>query len=291
MDAIRRAQPRQLLIVADGPRADHPGDAELCRQARAVAEQVDWDCTVEKDYATQNLGCRLRVASGLAWVFSRVPEAIILEDDCVPHSSFFPFCAELLARYRDDPRVHAISGTNLLFGRSFTRDSYYFSRFYHVWGWASWARAWKHFDIEMRRWPELRRTDWVERYLGHPGQAALARYFFDETLGSDRFTGWDYQWVLSSWLQGAHSITPSVNLVTNIGFGEMAAHMRDSHHPLANLPASAVGFPLRHPARVEVLSEADRHEWAALHPHERSRLDWRSRWARRAKRLLGWIAP
>lgn len=149
---IARGKPPKLLLVADGPRPDHPGEAEKCAAARAVVEQVDWPCEALTDYAETNLGCRRRVSSGLDWVFATVEEAIILEDNCLPHPTFFRFCEELLERYRDDERVMRISGGNHKFGRKIGTDSYYFTRYAHVWGWASWRRAWRYYDVNMKSW-------------------------------------------------------------------------------------------------------------------------------------------
>ena len=97
---IAKARPPKLLVVADGPRNDRPGEAELCAQTRAIIDQVDWDCEVLTHYADKNMGCKKRIASGIDWVFTQVEEAIILEDDCLPEASFFQFCEENLAPAR-----------------------------------------------------------------------------------------------------------------------------------------------------------------------------------------------
>src|SRR3954453_1153033 len=145
-ERIREARPRKLFLVADGPRPGNEEDAQGCEQARAVVERVDWPCDVVRDFADENLGLKKRIPRGLHRVFGEAPEAIILEDDCLPHPSFFRYCAELLERYRDDERVMMISGDNFQGGRRRTPDSYYFSRYVHSWGWATWRRAWQHFD-------------------------------------------------------------------------------------------------------------------------------------------------
>ena len=131
---IAKARPPKLLVIADGPRADHPADVEKCAAVRAIIDGVDWDCEVLKNYSDVNLGCKRRVSSGLDWVFDTVEEAIILEDDCLPHPTFFRFCEEMLEKYRDDKRIAMISGDNLQFGRKRTGYSYYFSRYPHIWG-------------------------------------------------------------------------------------------------------------------------------------------------------------
>lgn len=114
-EVIRKAKPPKLLVIADGPRAYRPGEAENCAATRAIIERVDWECEVLKNYSDINLGCKQRVSSGLNWLFDLVEEAIILEDDCLPHLSFFRFCQELLTYYRDEQQITSISGQNAQF--------------------------------------------------------------------------------------------------------------------------------------------------------------------------------
>ena len=142
LDAVRPARPARLLVVADGPRADRPGEAEACARTRAVLDRVDWPCEVETEFSPVNLGCRRRISSGIDWVFRRVEEAVILEDDCVPGDGFFRYCDAMLERHRGDERVMAVTGCNFQFGRRRGDASYYYSHFIHVWGWATWRRAW-----------------------------------------------------------------------------------------------------------------------------------------------------
>lgn len=265
-EAVARARPPVLLIVADGPRPDRETDRALCADTQAVVDAVNWPCRVERLYAERNLGCRKRIATGLDWVFSRVDEAIILEDDCLPDPSFFPYAEELLARYRDDPRIHMIRGGNFLGGRRVTDASYYFSRWYHIWGWASWARAWRFNDVAMQRWPALRDSGWLESFLPLPAMVQRAREIFDDSHAG-RIDTWEYEWVFSSWVRGALAISPARNLVTNIGFAPDAAHGTNPQHPHAQLPTTPMAWPLAHPGRVAVHERADRLEWELTHPH------------------------
>lgn len=284
-EAIARARPAQLLIVADGARADRPGEGERCARARAIAERVDWSCAVRTHYAATNLGCRRRIASGLDWVFSQVDEAIILEDDCLPDATFFPFCAQLLARYRDDARVHMIRGTNLLGGRRLAQSSYYFSNFYNIWGWATWARAWRGYDVEMRQWPEMRETGFLARVLPRPEMARLVGYLFDETHAG-RVDTWDYQWAMLGWQHGRVAAVPATNLITNIGHGADATHTRDAASHLAEVSIEPLTWPLVHPRGVEVLAAADRREWSMVYPGRAGRAPLWQRVRRRLQRVL-----
>ncbi len=112
-EAIKQAKPKKLLVIADGPRINKPGEAEKCKQTRAITEQIDWDCEVLRNYSENNLGCRNRVSSGIDWVFENVDEAIIIEDDCLPNPSFFRFCQELLGKYRNNDEIFLISGNKV----------------------------------------------------------------------------------------------------------------------------------------------------------------------------------
>ncbi len=245
-ETIRRAQPKQLLVIADGPRRDRETDAERCQAARAVIERVDWDCQVLKNYAETNMGCRQRVASGLTWVFEQVEEAIILEDDCVPHPSFFQFCQELLERYRHDERVMSVSGSNIQRGQLGTGDSYYFSRYPYMWGWATWRRAWEYYHVEMPDWILVKDTTWLRDIL-HDSQAEKHWSKVFQKTFEGQIDTWDFAFVLSCWLQNGWSIHPGVNLVSNIGFHPEATHTKDNSSPFAALPVESIGFPLQHP--------------------------------------------
>jgi hypothetical protein len=260
LSAIETARPPRLFVIGDGPRPDNPSDSELVVQTRALIEHIDWEVEVLTCYSDANLGCGRRIATGLDWVFANTDEAILLEDDCVPDPTFFRYCEELLRRYRDDERVQMVSGCNVLEPHVADPYSYYFSRCYHIWGWATWARAWQHYDFEMKAWPGLRDTPWLERHLGSEQAALVARFLFDQTY-ADEAGQWDFQWVLAGWRRGGVSVTPGVNLVTNIGFGEGATHLQDPDHPRANLASGPMCFPLRHPPDVTVHQEADRAEW------------------------------
>ena len=247
--AIRAAAPRRLLLIADGPRADRPGEAELCRATRAAVEAVDWPCTVERNFSDVNLGCGRRVSSGLDWVFEQVPEAIVLEDDCLPAPSFFPYCEELLARYRQDERVALVTGTSFRTVPMRPVDSYHFSRYPTVWGWASWRRAWRRYDFRLKFWPALKAGHWLGDLLDDPAAVRFWSRLFDRVAAGEIDT-WDYQLVCSLWAQGGLTIMPRNNLVRNIGFGPDATHTTNVDDVMAHRTAEAMEFPLHHPAFV-----------------------------------------
>ncbi len=268
--AVRRARPARLLLIADGPRPGRPEEARLCREARAVVEGVDWPCEVCTEYSDVNLGCRGRLSSGLDWVFDSVEEAIVLEDDCLPHPAFFRFSEELLGRYRDDERVMHVSGNNFsMVGLPPTRRarlarslrarlgaSYYFSRYAHVWGWATWRHAWRrwHGAMEAFQAPEGRRA--ILEQFSDPGERSFWESTWDRVAAGE-IDSWAYQWTLAClWRRGLAAM-PRRNLVSNIGFGTAGLHTTDPAHPLGNLPLEGIRFPLRHPRSVSRDERAD----------------------------------
>ena len=255
---IARARPPLLLVVADGPRPDKLGEAEQCAATRQIISQVDWPCEVLTNYSETNLGCRKRLGSGLDWVFDTVEEAIILEDDCLPHPSFFRFCEELLAYYRHEPRVMHISGDNFLEDQVAVTESYYFSRYCHVWGWASWRRAWRHFDVDLQMWrrPETRRV--LLRSFPDRNERSFWQRTWDAVYAGEIDT-WDYQWSFACLMRNGLAVMPNVNLISNLGFGVGATNTASGSDPMANRPTADVSFPLTHPAGLSPFLAADEH--------------------------------
>ena len=239
-ESIRKAKPSKLLVIADGPRLDKIGEAEKCVETRKIIEGVDWECEVITNYSDVNLGCKIRPSSGIDWVFEQVEEAIILEDDCLPEHTFFAYCEELLEKYRYDTRIAAISGTNVQSGQRRTNDSYYFSRYMHVWGWATWRRSWQNYDIKMKQWPIVRDGDWLQDILTDKLAIKNWQETFQRVYDGEIDKAWDYQWVFACWIQSGLIISPNINLISNIGFGPGATHTFNKSDLGSNIPTSAM---------------------------------------------------
>lgn len=253
--AIRSVKPSMLMVIADGPRLDHPGEAEKCAAARAIVDRVDWNCTVLKNYSDTNLGCGVRPATGISWVFEQVEQAIILEDDCVPAIKFFRFCEELLHRYENDTRVMSICGNSIV--KSPTPYSYFFSRYANCWGWATWRRAWQHFDFEINQLPDLIARDWLYEFLKDRRLAQVWSQNLLSVYGMDKQHIWDYQWQMACWLQNGLSIRPNANLVINVGFNKDATHTtKPTPYAIHNI--EELKLPLNHPDLVTRDVQADR---------------------------------
>jgi hypothetical protein len=255
-ERISRARPKTLFLVADGPRPGKSDDAVGCKEVREMVQSVNWDCDVHCDFSDENLGTKMRISSGLGRVFSEVDRAIILEDDCVPDVSFFPYCETLLKIFEDDPRIMMICGINHQGSDVPIPYSYYFSRYMLCWGWATWARAWKHYDGDMSLWPLARDQKLLEGLFENRISARYWAKRFQMTY-EGKLNSWSYPWTLSCWLQNGLSILPSKNLVSNIGFGSQATNTFGKRNRLANLPVSQMQFPLIHPPYVQRYMPAD----------------------------------
>ena len=199
----------------------------------------------------KNNGCRYNPPRGLTWLFEQVEQAIILEDDCVPDQTIFPYFTELLERYKDDERVMTIRGANFQHDNPnySCPESYYFSTMASPWGWASWRRAWQKYDIDMKSWPEIKEKHLLKNVLRDGAILDRYEYLYDQYYAG-RISSWDGLWTLAHLINGGLSIVPKRNMVTNIGFDMRATHSKHANNAGANLPRYPMEFPLVHPKYV-----------------------------------------
>ena len=256
-EAIRKAKPARLYVAADGPRQDRMDDIERVAKVRKIATAVDWPCEVKTLFREKNLGCKLGCSTAISWLFEHEEQGIILEDDCLPHHDFFYFCETLLNYYRNDSRILTICGTNIQTNYKRGSESYYFSKYIFVWGWASWRRAWKYYDGKISFWPQWKDSeDWNEKFTDTVEKKYWKKVF--DTVYSNPPDTWDYPFIASAWRKGGLSVVSSVNLISNIGFGEDATRTTDPSYKDANLPVESIG-ELTHPKKVEHNKDKDRY--------------------------------
>lgn len=237
-EAIRTLRPSRLFVAADGPRRDRPGEEGLVAECRKIALGVDWPCEVRTLLRDDNLGCGKAVSSAITWFFDQVEEGIILEDDCVPHADFFPYCATLLERYRHEPRIASIAGTHFLPDALPHRQSHYVSKYFQMWGWASWRRAWRHYDFTLS---SLSIAEWNSVLEARHPVAMEAGYWREILHGikAGDIDTWDFQFFFSCWREGTLHVMPGRNLVSNIGYGPEATHTNFTSL-MANLPVHSL---------------------------------------------------
>lgn len=252
---IRNAKPTRLYVAADGPRANREGEAEKCATVREIVTAVDWSCEVKTLFRVANLGCKHAVSEGITWFFEHEERGIILEDDCLPHLDFFRFCEELLELYVDDERISVITGNNFQDGQTRGDASYYFSKYNHCWGWASWRRAWQHYQGDLPFWPAWSQSnDWLEI-----NPDPVERRYWTKIFGAVRagkIDSWAYPWTGSVWYKQGLTVTPNVNLVSNIGFGTAASHTFNRDVGYAHLKTVPI-YPINHPVEVSINLLAD----------------------------------
>ncbi len=281
--AIREARPPRLLVVADGPRATRPGEDAKCRETRRVIDEgVDWPCEVERNYSPVNLGCAERVAGGLDWAFSRADRLIVVEDDCLPDPSFFRFCDQLLERYADDQRIGQICGSPFICDRLERSTSYIFSRYGPIWGWASWARAWKHYSLTLESWPEVERSGNFRSFIPDPFERRSRRKTYHGLHRGPRST-WDLQWGYAKMANSMLSVIPTRSMIENIGFGADATHTLTQNGPA--LTRGSMPDSLIHPTNI--LADAAFNDQFSMkaQPHP-----WQRRLSRLLVRLNVWAA-
>lgn len=259
---LRKIKAKEIYIVADGPRDNFPSDNILCAEARDIINQIDWECNIHRLFHDTNKGCGHNPVNGINWVFESVDACIILEDDCLPDTSFFKFCKELLIKYQDDKRIMMISGNNNLLGKKSIHNSYFYSINTQTHGWATWKRAWNEYDFYMTDWPITGSFEWLCNYLGDKKYAKLWFKIFNDVFSQAKSNPmcsvWDFQWTYACWKNHALNIIPSVNLVTNNGYGTNATHLTSKDHPLARLSVEPISFPLNSPPTMLQDYEADK---------------------------------
>jgi hypothetical protein len=276
-EAIRRAKPSKLYVAADGARPDKDGEEERAEHVRFIATNVDWPCEVHTFFRDRNYGCGEQVTAAINWFFMHEEEGIIIEDDCLPSSSFFQFCAELLERYRNDTRVMMIGGNNLEPKRLREQEySYTFSRLTYIWGWATWRRAWKFHDFYMPLFNEVNKKQYLLPTYSSIHERDLFQYVFGKMYTGDgsnpsRRNVWDYQWQFACRIQSGLVIVPAVNLVSNIGFGQHATSV-SGDSPGQGLRCEEIELPLVHPEFIMVERAREKRTFELCHTSGKSRL-------------------
>lgn len=242
---IRQAKPAKLYVGCDGPRKSKEGESKKVADVRDfILSNVDWGCEVKTLFRDENVGSREAVSGAIDWFFDNEEAGIILEDDCLPHQSFFPYCGELLDRYKSDERIMCISGNNFKPGKFETENSYFFSEMPLTWGWATWRRAWVLFRDAVPLYQATRNR----KLKLSANQRASDMWWrrIDKTIRKE-VDAWDYLWTFVILANNGLTVIPKNNLVQNIGIGHAQASNTMKVKKIYMLPADEIHFPLTHP--------------------------------------------
>lgn len=254
--SIREARPSKLYIACDGPRTNKIGEDWLVNTLRQyLLSHVDWRCEVITLFRDENLGCGLAVSQAITWFFEHESMGIILEDDCLPSSSFFKFCDEMLYRYKDDKKIWQVSGYSLLKPGDLTKSSYYFSRMTQIWGWASWADRWQQFDLNMTQYTNFIKTKQLNKLFSTLKLKVWHKQLFDANY--KKHDTWDCQWYFAALINGGLSITPQISLVQNLGFGDFGSAHPEVDHLIYEIKADNLEFPLIPPQSIAINERLD----------------------------------
>jgi hypothetical protein len=242
LDQLRIIKPTRIYFAADAPRVEK-GVEEInaCQSARNLINTVDWPCEVKIFYPETNVGARQFIGNAITWMFEYEEKGIILEHDCLPHVDFFAYCKATLDWYQNTEQVMHISGTQFKdIGKSV--PEIYFSHYNHIWGWATWKRAWQHYDLEMSGFSNFDVHKKIEQIF----PSTTEQKYWSKKLRkaqNGQIGSWDYQWTFAIWNNKGVAVIPGSNLVSNIGFGAGAIHTKDESHFLANRPVYE--FPIQ----------------------------------------------
>lgn len=260
-EEIRNARPSKLFLIQDGERDGNHADKINMEKCRQVVACIDWDCEVRTNYSSQNLGCGMRIYSGISWCFEYVDRLCIIEDDCKPTYSYFRFCAELLERFKDDQRIDMISGMNNLGTYELSQYSYIFAKTGSIWGWATWRRAWHTIEYNL---DFIKDEDAVRLLRGSimPKRKAdiliqEGRKKYETLKKGEKLSAWSYQKGMNMYLQSGLIIVPTKNLISNIGLTDDSVHSVNSIKKIPRalqklyfMKTYDMEFPLRHPKYV-----------------------------------------
>ena len=253
ISALENIAIKNLYVFCDGPR--NKNDTNLVDQVRKVVNSFENKMSIVKFYSEENYGCKYGVSGAISWFFKYEEAGIILEDDCIPSKDFIFFSSEMLDLYKDSKEIMAINGSNFQFGNTYGDGSYYLSKCFHAWGWATWKRAWKKNDIDLQTWKESLVDNYLGQQLQFRSEVKYWKKIFNLTH-QNKIDTWDFSWQYTIWKEKGFVITPNMNLVTNIGHDLNATHTKDCDSVFANIAHQNLG-EIEHPSKLVHFSKAD----------------------------------
>lgn len=256
LEEIRKYHPSKLYISSDyGREGKFITDKNMSEKEwideirKTLLQNIDWDCEVKTRFLSENLGCKEGVSSAINWFFENEEMGIILEDDTLPNQSFFYFCEEMLDRYKDNNNIFMVSGWSALdFDREAKdtlKEDYFFSKYNHIWGWASWRRAWQLYQKEFSNFEnEFAKLNFDSK------EEKKVWYKTFRAYHNGKINTWDYPWTYTIWKNQGLSIYPKNNMIQNIGFNRSDATHTRGGSKFENMKTYKIQKPLTHPTKI-----------------------------------------
>lgn len=259
---IKKYKPEEFYFAVDGPRDLSTDDIQKCEDVKKIADMIDWDCEIHTLFQKENLGVDPGMETAISWFFDNVEDGIILEDDCLPQQSFFKFSEILLDKYKNDPKVFMICGTNFQDGENRGTGSYYFSN-YPTWGYAMWKRSWKNFDSKLNSFPVFKKNKEIHLVLQDVKQIRFWMKFF-EKIYNKKFNFTDSRITYSMWKNKSVCIIPNKNLIKNIGFDADSTHAEKKDGDRLSINTESL-INIKHPEKISIDRDADDYFFYKIH--------------------------
>ena len=274
-EKVKEARPSKLFLACDGAREGNDRDVSAIEECKKIVEDIDWECEVHKRYSEVNLGCGKGPSSAISWAFEHTDRLLILEDDCVPNDSLFPFMQEMLEKYKDDDRIGVVSGFNHFKEWDCGEYSYCFTKTAATLGWGPWKRVWEKYDYTLNAMDEpycqrlLSSVFYTERM--RKARMGNWRHAAKETR-QKKVNYWDVQFGFLKYSQSYLCIVPKGNLIYNIGVGAGSTHTEETKQTswkpgkVLFMPTVEMQFPLKHPSYVICDNEYDQKSFKVINP-------------------------
>lgn len=264
---IRKLKPEKLYVAADGANRAVPTDYQACLKARSVI-MPEWKCETKFLFHDEHIGKSKNVYRAISWMFEQEEEGIVLFDDTLPNIDFFHYCEELLDKYRDVPQIMHIGANYLERKRKYLKNSYHFTAYSFIWGFATWKRAWEGFSLDIKGEPEDA-FKVIDKFVQNPIEKMFCHRIYN-ALRKHNLDYWEYQYNYHIWNKNGLCISPNVNLVTNVGFKKRKRRIRKL------MRKSAPILPLQHPEIIERNYKADAYTFRKVYRRRLSRIldDW-----------------
>jgi hypothetical protein len=265
---IRKIKPEKLYVAADGANRNIQIDYQMCLRTRSII-MPEWECETQYLFHDEHIGRSKNVHQAVSWMFEHEEEGIILFDDTMPNLDFFHYCEQLLEKYRDVPEIMHIGGNYLERRKKYLKNSYHYTAYAFIWGFATWRKAWQGFGLKIKENYDERFYAVIDRYVNNPIEKIFCQRIYHK-LRKHNLDYWEYQYNFHIWEQNGLCISPNVNLVTNVGFKKRKRRIRKL------MKETALILPLNHPETIERNKKADAYTFKKVYKRKLSRIffDW-----------------